>query len=75
MADDVATKCSCVTCDECNGTGNVWFSFDGRYLGKHHMDNLDHLEMCPECDGAGIVTICEACEMAMMREQEDDEST
>ena len=53
--------CTCVKCSECNGTGNVWISFSGKYLGRFHCDDLDELDICPDCDGSGITEICDSC--------------
>lgn len=47
-------NCTCVPCGSCNGTGNVWFTFDGKYLGNHRSDDLDNLERCDDCEGSGI---------------------
>jgi len=45
----------------CDGTGNVWFTFDGQYLGNHRSDDLDELERCEDCDGTGISEECDRC--------------
>ena len=59
--------CKCVPCSECRGTGTVWYSFSGRYLGNIHGDDLDTLEICEECED-GIIEICDEC-----REREEYE--
>jgi ssDNA-binding Zn-finger/Zn-ribbon topoisomerase 1 len=51
-------KCECVFCPECNGTGNVWFNYHGKYLGKRRFDDMDELETCPNCNGKGIIQYC-----------------
>ena len=42
-------------CPHCEGSGDVWFSIAGEFIGAHHMDDLDHLETCPICDGSGYI--------------------
>ena len=54
-------ECTCVPCDECNGTGWVWRSFSGEYLGNSRCDDLDTLDVCPVCDGERIVEMCDHC--------------
>lgn len=54
-------ECKCTSCSECNGTGNVWFSFTGKYLGKSRCDDLDNLESCEECSGSGVYIACDRC--------------
>jgi hypothetical protein len=56
--------CKCVVCPECEGSGNVWRSFSGKYLGNHRCDDLDELETCEECRGSGVAEICDECQMA-----------
>ena len=53
--------CTCIPCSECDGTGTVWYSFSGEYLGKHRCDDLDELETCSECHGSGISELCDEC--------------
>ena len=55
------SNCKCVLCDSCNGTGNVWFTFDGKYLGNKRSDDLDELERCEDCEGSGITEMCDEC--------------
>ena len=57
--------CKCVPCRECGGSGTVWYSFSGKYLGNHRCDDLDELEMCNECCGTGISETCDECLDAM----------
>lgn len=59
--------CTCTSCSECNGSGNVWFSFSGKYLGNHRCDDLDELETCQECHGSGLSDMCDEC-----REKEEE---
>lgn len=61
------SDCTCVHCDECGGSGNVWFSFNHKYLGRYRCDDLDELETCESCRGSGIEEMCDHC-----RELEDD---
>jgi hypothetical protein len=60
--------CECVLCDECRGTGRVWYSFSGRYLGNKRCDDLDSLDSCAQCNGSGFSEICDKCR----QEQYDD---
>jgi len=55
--------CSCTSCKECGGTGNIWISFAGTYMGKHRWDDLDEMDQCDQCDGSGITAICDYCLM------------
>jgi hypothetical protein len=66
-------RCTCITCPECGGTGSVWFSFCGKYLGNYRCDDLDELERCPECEGGGLVEMCDYCQSAkdLQAESED----
>lgn len=57
----MANKCTCVSCSSCRGTGNVWFTFNGKYLGNHRSDDMDQLETCYDCDGSGLSEVCEFC--------------
>jgi DnaJ-class molecular chaperone len=54
--------CACIQCDECHGTGTVWISFSGKYLGSNRCDDLDSLETCDECGGRGLSEICAECQ-------------
>lgn len=62
--------CACVVCAECNGSGNVWYSFDGEYLGKYRCDDLGQIDDCPWCDGSGIEYVCDECAMDEMEAEE-----
>lgn len=59
-------ECTCVRCSECGGTGDVWYTSAGEYLGNCRSDDLDELDFggCPECDGLGIVEQCYNCASA-----------
>lgn len=76
--DDLdARPCHCVSCDECRGTGNVWYSFGGisrgTYLGSHRRDDLDEMETCDVCGGYGIVERSErCCELQELEEAEQE---
>lgn len=54
-------ECTCVSCNACGGSGNIWLDFKGRYLGNHRNDDLDQMETCDECHGMGLSEVCEAC--------------
>lgn len=57
----MSDKCECVPCDFCKGTGNVWRTIVGGELRKYKLDDLDELEVCPDCDGEGVVDACAYC--------------
>lgn len=60
--------CKCVCCPMCNGSGSIWVDVrTGRAIDGCH-DDLDDLETCPECRGAGISETCEECEEGDGRE-------
>ena len=61
-------SCSCIQCDECEGTGSIYVSFTGEYLGKNRCDDMDEMETCDECDGSGLEELCYEC-----REKEEEE--
>jgi len=63
-------ECTCQKCPECGGTGNIWISFSGKYLGRYRGDDLDELDICPECEGSGIISMCENCMDELLAEQE-----
>ena len=65
--------CKCVRCEECNGSGDVWYSFDGEYRGRYHSDDLDELGVCLDCDGEGVIEMCDECRMAFEDEEVGDE--
>jgi len=60
--------CTCIPCSECRGSGTVWFSFSGKYLGSHRSDDLDEMDTCDECRGSCVSEICEYC----LEKQEED---
>ncbi len=64
--------CECIVCSECNGTGTVWTSFTGEYLGNHRCDDMDNLESCDECNGSGIAEECDQCAELRREEEEKD---
>ncbi len=66
-----AEKCTCEYCPTCNGTGNVWYDFAGRYLGNSRCDDLDSMESCDECRG-GITDVCERCQMLEDLDHDED---
>ena len=59
--------CMCVPCSECDGSGSVWFTFYGKYLGRSRCDDMDELQTCDECGGSGLVDMCDEC-----REREEE---
>lgn len=63
--------CECIICPECNGSGTVWYSFNGDYIGYFHSDDLDSLGSCEQCGGSGVSWMCEECQQAYL----DDESS
>ena len=62
--------CECISCPECRGSGNVWHSYSGEYLGSGRCDDLDKMESCYECDGTGIIELCAECQESMDEEYE-----
>lgn len=69
QATEEKRVCTCASCGSCGGTGNVWFTFDGKYLGNHRCDDLDELQRCDDCEGSGLSDVCELCAY----QEEDDE--
>lgn len=65
-------SCTCTTCADCRGSGIVWFSFSGNYLGSSRCDDLDDFESCHMCGGDGVVDICEECQRNMEEEAEHE---
>jgi hypothetical protein len=65
--------CKCVSCGECGGSGTVWRSFSGKYLGNNRCDDLDDLEQCEDCGGSGLTEMCDECRDKMQEEQEREE--
>jgi hypothetical protein len=69
--DKVAAEpCHCVPCEWCGGTSTVWFSFSGKFIGHHRLDDLDRMETCEECHG-GINETCDRC--VLLEEMEMDQ--
>lgn len=62
--------CECVSCRECGGSGTIWISFSGKYLGNHRCDDLDSLDSCEECGGSGLTEMCDECRDRMHEEQD-----
>lgn len=68
----MADECECEQCDECNGSGIVWFDIGGKYT-RRRTDDLSNSEPCHECHGRGITFMCFNCADQMdemMQEQE-----
>jgi hypothetical protein len=61
--------CKCVSCRECHGSGHVWVTMGGQYLGSARSSDMDDMETCPECRGDGIEEVCDECEEAYWQEQ------
>jgi hypothetical protein len=55
-------QCTCVSCGACDGSGSVWYSFSGEYLGNSRCDDLDDLQTCDECNGSGLSEVCDLCQ-------------
>jgi hypothetical protein len=67
-------NCKCTSCFDCNGSGTVWRSWAGEYLGNSRCDDLDELLSCDSCGGSGIDYYCEECQQAELdAEQEEEE--
>ena len=66
-------SCECVRCYECGGSGIVWRSFFGKYLGNRRCDDLDDFESCPECGGEGITEVCQEFQEAYEKEMEKEQ--
>ena len=62
-------SCKCITCPECDGSGSIWISFSGKYMGKYRCDDLDEMDTCPECGGSGIAELCDECREAFDEEE------
>jgi hypothetical protein len=45
------SKCTCVSCGTCNGSGKTWF--------WHH--GVEESETCIDCDGSGLSEECDYC--------------
>ena len=60
--------CNCVYCPVCGGSGSVWFSFGGKFLGNRRSDDLDTIESCEFCDN-GVVEFCGECLDAMSEDE------
>jgi len=69
-----AKPCTCVSCGDCGGSGNIWINSDGagRFIGMGHWDDLSELEPCESCRG-GIIETCERCMEIEELEQQLDE--
>jgi len=61
LLDGVNDECTCTSCEGCGGTGHVWYSFSGEYLGNSRCDDMDELEVCDDCGGSGIFDVCDHC--------------
>ena len=71
--DKVAAEaCCCARCPDCNGTGSLWVTLDGKYH-THRCDDLGDLEMCEECGGSGISHECGRCIELNDLDRDEDE--
>jgi DnaJ-class molecular chaperone len=61
---DEATKCACVACWDCKGTGRIEYR-TGLY------PEWD-LETCPQCDGSGIEAVCAHCQDQHERDEAEE---
>jgi RecJ-like exonuclease len=66
--------CTCVSCGDCNGTGNVWRNYDalGRYV-EGGIDDSSDLETCDTCRGSGIVETCDRCQLLQEMDEQEQE--
>jgi ssDNA-binding Zn-finger/Zn-ribbon topoisomerase 1 len=64
--------CTCTPCDECNGSGVVYISADGRYLGRNRCDDMDDMQSCYQCDRTGIDMMCDECIALELEEEHYD---
>jgi hypothetical protein len=51
----------CITCPD----GRIWISFSGEYMGIYRCDDLDSMDVCPECGGSGLADMCDECREAL----------
>lgn len=64
--------CTCTPCKYCDGSGAIWYSCDGEYIGRRN-DDMGHYELCEECRGTGIEDLCEECRQIEEEENEKED--
>lgn len=70
----MSKKCTCIQCSACRGSGQIWFSCTGDYLGDNRCDDMDELEPCDFCNGSGVDDWCDYCyEQEEIYQQEQEE--
>jgi DnaJ-class molecular chaperone len=52
--------CYCVICPDCNGSGNLWQTLDGK-IHRMRRDDMGQLLTCDTCRGSGRSQECEEC--------------
>lgn len=60
----MGVDCKCVSCDCCNGSGDVEY--------RTGMYPETELETCPNCRGRGIEELCEMCANEPVEEAEGE---
>jgi hypothetical protein len=56
-----AMSCTCVSCPDCNGSGYLWETLDGK-IHSHRCDDMGDLVTCENCHGSGLSERCWECE-------------
>jgi hypothetical protein len=74
LKKDKKMACECIKCSECGGTGYVWISFSGKYLGNHRCDDLDEMDTCESCGGDGLSDLCDGCREAIEKDEIEEEN-
>ena len=57
---EVISKCECVLCSYCGGSGFNYELF-GDVSQHHPCDDLAEMIPCEECSGSRVVEICDSC--------------
>lgn len=60
------TKCQCLLCSWCNGSGFNYELF-GEVTRNHPCDDLADIVPCDECHGSRLAEVCDNC-----RDYDDD---
>ena len=61
-----ARTCRCVRCEGCRGDGLEW---------RWHIIAYEIVGPCQECDGAGVIEVCDRCQCAREAAYERDLDT